>query len=453
VYACDREAMSSTWTQLREIFPEEPEALGEELKDLFDYWMTVGDDARKSALATMGDEYVPPAGSNRKEEKSRDLVLARVPRSDEQELPWNEEIAEWYGPLASKDGVVPLRELPRTIPSTPVGGGLAISQEDLMALVQRVSRIEAENATLKSEVVAMRQSQMDAFTPVCAYEVREDVVELIPTSFRDRKPMEAKDRTRIQRAWCGKLESVPARPSADGFWKESASVQQHKVPLLEFVNTHLSDFVGRNELPLRLSATLLSRVKDITDGIDELLASSRDDPDCEAPYDMSIDEVMEPLQVIRDTAVALVESTADTSQFLFSRGQELVVKAGGKDVAAAFAKPSTRTESLMPSDSLILIKEFNDKKSDFQKVMKVQQPKPKPFSQQPTSKSTGNGGNWRSKYPKGGSKGGRGGKGGGSRGGGGRGGGGRGSGSKGGGSSSSRNASPARSDPGAGTNP
>ena len=123
MYACDREAMSSTWTQLREIFPEEPEALGEELKDLFDYWMTVGDDARKSALATMGDEHVPPAGSNRKEEKSRDLVLARVPRSDGQELPWSEEIAEWHGPLASKDGVVPLRELPRKIPSTPVGGG------------------------------------------------------------------------------------------------------------------------------------------------------------------------------------------------------------------------------------------------------------------------------------------------------------------------------------------
>jgi len=93
-----------------------------------------------AGLATLGDSYARPEDSFRKEEKSRDLMLARVPRPDGVDLPWSDAISQWYGELADNNGVV---AFDTHVPPSPMVHGI-----DLMALVQRVSSLEANNAAL-----------------------------------------------------------------------------------------------------------------------------------------------------------------------------------------------------------------------------------------------------------------------------------------------------------------
>ena len=67
---------------LRAIFPENPADLPVTLRQTFEYWVQAGGQERRNAIAELGDRYVPPDGSNCREEKSRDLLLARAEIED-----------------------------------------------------------------------------------------------------------------------------------------------------------------------------------------------------------------------------------------------------------------------------------------------------------------------------------------------------------------------------------
>ena len=228
------------WALLRAIFPEDPSDLLNEVKDDYSFWLGAGDDARAAGLASLGGAYVkPPSGFNRKEEKSRDLVLARVPRSDGADLSWTTDVQEWFGDLADSEGVVEFGAV-GVVPASPfpaMVGGI-----DLVALVQRVSSLEQSNMSLSktntdmaAELAVLRSTQPSSFVPSCTYELREDVISEIPGGFRDRKPLDPTARAAALRTLCARFDAFPSRPAADGFWEESKGVQAAKVHCLPVI--------------------------------------------------------------------------------------------------------------------------------------------------------------------------------------------------------------------------
>ena len=356
------------WDALRALFPDNPANLPESLRETFDFWMGAGDQVRVKALADLGGQYIRPVDSNRKEEKSRDLVLSRAPRPDGQELPWDEDTETFFGDLADEDGnTLPPdggRALDRTTPT------LEELAEQMQQVLAQNKRLVESNAALAAKVAGLEAGRSPDFIPTCTYELRPEVRSRIPNSYRDRKTIETAVRGTWSRTQAGVFGEFPPIPKAEGFWKEQKSIKDARISLLEFINSHTFDFVRHNELTIKLASTLASRMADLSDVLSATRTEAEASDELDPPYFVEIDAVSDLVAPMADLANSTLACAVDQNQYMVARGQSLLLKAGGRDVQTALDKKAAKTEDIMPSDALAAIKKFNEEKAEFLKVMK-----------------------------------------------------------------------------------
>ena len=325
-------------------------------------------------------------------------------------------------PLGSAPSLIELRSM---LPGSLSAGADPEVARQLMTLAEELKSAQDTIASL------VRQQASDDKDDVTAdYEVHEDVVKALPTSFVALLPLPRKERQQISRDCAGQYpeKAWPASLAMSESTKSCKEMQKAKKLTLPEYSKEVSKFMDRNSTVTKLVGTAWSRVVDIEADLQEQVTI---DPDIV----FRGSDLLGKVSVINKCLEGTFTMSLDAATHLRLNVADRVDVAMGIDHLRIDPRKK-ETDDFLSDDTYKLVESAAKKKQDltWAKTGVFPGSQVGRFSGQPPPRSTGGGGKYSSGRGKGGGGRGKGGKGSG-------GGSGRGRGKGGGGNKSSKESS------------
>ena len=340
-------------------WPDDASELPADAQAAFAVWSQAPANAVKTALER-DTLWNRPAGSYRKLDKVRDLVLLRTPfprniRTDGAHPLTVERVAS-LGIVTDEDDTT--NEIDDDTSSV----------EYQLAEMRRIQAelqetIQSQSATIQQLFKAQHAEHAEGELS-STHEVLDDVLAKIGydgtkkvCSWMNILPMSVQDRKLMMREHGGTFTSFPPELDMMETTKMRAEVKKASFTLSEFASKEVSRYMQRNALTIKMSGTALSRVVEMRRRLSDCIAGT-DDEDV-----VPIADVLNFLEVIEGTTNGTLELAVDTQTHLrlaVSRRIETALGVGHlrKDPL------KTEKEDFLPPDTCQIIADAAQKKED-----------------------------------------------------------------------------------------
>lgn len=343
-------------------WPRDASLLSADAQAAFAVWSQAPATTVRSALE--GDvAWTKPAGSYRKLDKVRDLVLLRTP------FPRNIR-ADGATPLSptqvSRIGLVADDE--DSDDGAPASGSGDPSVADQLAEMRRdLVALQATNAAQQTTIQQLFKAQHVEHTEgdlSSTYAVLDEVLAMLgkdpakdSCSWMNVLPMTVQERKLSMREHGGTYSSFPPELEMEELTKMKSEIKKASLTLVDFATKEIARYMQRNALTIKMSGTALSRIMEMRKKLDDCLTGDHDEDV------VPIVDVINFLEVLEGATGATVELAVDVQTHLrlaVSRRIEIALGVGHlrKDPL------KKEKEDFLPPDTYDNIADAAQKKED-----------------------------------------------------------------------------------------